>query len=77
MVRENLKPGELELYVGYGQKDEFNVAAQVESFLHVAKQRGIEVTVDRDPQGGHDVATGLRLLPHMAEWVSKRVPKAE
>ena len=77
MVRENLKPGEMELYVGYGAKDEFNVAAQVQSFAYVAKQRGIELTVDRDPTGGHDVGTGLRLLPHMAEWVSKRVPRTE
>jgi pimeloyl-ACP methyl ester carboxylesterase len=74
MVQHDLKPGELELYVGYGARDEFNVAAQVESFLHCAHQRGIEVTVDRDPEGRHDLSSGLRLLPGALRWAAGRVP---
>jgi S-formylglutathione hydrolase FrmB len=77
MEREGLRPGELEIYIGYGARDEFNVAAHVESFMYAARRRGIEITVDRDPQGRHDLSTGLRLLPRMAEWASKRVPRGE
>ncbi len=71
MIASSLRPGELDLYAGYGEKDEFNVGAQVESFLSCAHQRGIEVTVDRDPIGGHDLATGLRLFPHVLPWAAE------
>jgi oxygen-independent coproporphyrinogen-3 oxidase len=40
-----IKPGDLELFVAYGGKDQFNLDAQVESFLYVAKCRGIGVAV--------------------------------
>ncbi|MBY0230123.1 MAG: esterase family protein [Gemmataceae bacterium] len=75
VMRGELAPGELDLYVGWGAKDEFNVAAQCESFLHEARRRGIEVAAEVDPKGRHDVATGLRLLPGMARWASGRVAK--
>jgi S-formylglutathione hydrolase FrmB len=75
LLRHDLKPGELNLYVGYGAKDEFNVAAQVESFLYIARQRGIEVTVECDPRGGHNLATGMRLLPGAMRWVAGQVPR--
>jgi pimeloyl-ACP methyl ester carboxylesterase len=74
MERTDLRPGELDLYVGYAGKDEFNVAAQVESFLYCARERGIEVSVGYDPNGRHDLATGLRLLPGAMGWASQRVP---
>src|SRR5262249_30053586 len=35
--RLGLHEGELEMYVAYGGKDQFNVDAQVESFLYVAR----------------------------------------
>lgn len=72
----DLKPGELDIYVAYGCKDEFNVAAQVESFLFFARQRGIDVTVEVDPNGKHNLATGLRLLPGALQWAAQRVPGA-
>ncbi|HYV38575.1 MAG TPA: alpha/beta hydrolase-fold protein, partial [Gemmataceae bacterium] len=55
LVSHDLKPGELEMYVCYGKKDEFNLAAQIESFLHVAKQRGLAVGVGVAPEGRHDL----------------------
>lgn len=74
MERLDLRPGELDLYVAYGAKDEFNVAAQVEGFLYFAARRGVEVTVERDPFGRHDLSTGLRMLPGAIEWAARRVP---
>jgi pimeloyl-ACP methyl ester carboxylesterase len=74
MERTDLRPGELDLYVAYGAKDEFNVAAQCESFLADARRRGLDVAVAVDPEGKHDLATGLRLLPGALAWVATRVP---
>src|SRR5262249_1143923 len=71
----DLRPGELDLYVAYGGKDEFNVAAQVESFLYCAEQRGIDVMVDYDPCGTHSLATGLRQRPRALRWAGQRVPR--
>jgi S-formylglutathione hydrolase FrmB len=74
MERTNLQPGEMNLYVAYGGMDEFNIAAQVESFLHVARQRGIEVGVNYDPNGRHDLSTGRRLMPGALRWAADHVP---
>jgi S-formylglutathione hydrolase FrmB len=73
MAMHNLQPGDLDLYVAYGGHDEFNIAAQVESFLFAAKLRGVEVTVDFDPKGRHDFSTGERMMPRALEWVAPRV----
>jgi S-formylglutathione hydrolase FrmB len=73
MEQYDLKPGELHLYAAYGGKDEFNIPAQVESFLYRAKERGVEVGVDFDPHGRHDVESGRRLLPAGLRWVAPLV----
>jgi S-formylglutathione hydrolase FrmB len=73
MVRENIQPGELEMFVAYGGKDQFNIDAQVESFLYVARQRGLQITVAYDPNGKHDFETALRLFPSLAKWLAPRV----
>lgn len=71
----DVKPGELELFIGYGGRDEFNIDAQVESFLYFASKRGIDVHAIKDPKGRHDTATGLRMLPDLSAWLSERVKK--
>ena len=68
-----LQPGELQLFIGYGGQDEFNIDAQVEGFLYVAQQRGIEVTVAYDPKGRHNVQTALKLLPAALDWLRPRL----
>jgi S-formylglutathione hydrolase FrmB len=69
----DIRPGFAEFYVAYGGKDEFNIDAQVESFLYRARQRGIEVGVDFDPKGHHSPGTALRMLPAMIEWLRPRL----
>jgi S-formylglutathione hydrolase FrmB len=69
----DVRPGQLEMYVGYGGKDEFNIDAQVESFLYVAHKRGLCVHVNYIPRGRHDVATAMRLLPGTLEWLAPRL----
>jgi S-formylglutathione hydrolase FrmB len=70
---QQLKPGELEMLVAYGVKDEFNIDAQVESFLQRSKERGLAVEVLYDPRGRHDVATALRFVPGVVEWLAPRL----
>jgi hypothetical protein len=57
------------MFIGYAGRDEFNIDAQVESFLHVARQRGLEIKVAFDPRGHHTVATGFRLFPEFVRWL--------
>jgi S-formylglutathione hydrolase FrmB len=73
MDEYDLKPGELDLYVAYGGKDEFNIQAQVESFLFRAKERGITVGVTYDPNGRHDAASARRWFPDVLRWIAPLV----
>jgi hypothetical protein len=69
----DVKPGELEMYVAYAGRDEFNLAAQVESFLYVARHRGLEVGVGYDPEGHHNARTAFALLPGLIDWLRPRL----
>jgi S-formylglutathione hydrolase FrmB len=71
--RCRLRNGELQMFVGYGAKDEFNIDAQVESFLYLCKHRGIGLHVACDPQGRHDSATAMRLAPALLGWLGQRL----
>jgi S-formylglutathione hydrolase FrmB len=71
--RLDLQDGVLDMYVAYGGKDEFNLDAQVESFLFHAKERGLGITVAYDPQGRHNVATAKKFFPGMVEWLAPRL----
>jgi S-formylglutathione hydrolase FrmB len=68
--RLGLREGELQMYVGYGGKDEFNIDAQVESFLYLTKCRGITVGVGYLRRGRHNVRTAVRLFPGIVEWLA-------
>ena len=57
------------MYVAYGGRDQFNIDAQVESFLYLAQQRGLTVGVGYDPRGKHDEASALRLMPGLFDWL--------
>jgi pimeloyl-ACP methyl ester carboxylesterase len=69
----NIRPGEFEMFVGYGGRDEFNVTAQVESFLYLAEGRGLTFTVVYVPDGRHNVATGKRMIPYLIPWLAHRM----
>jgi pimeloyl-ACP methyl ester carboxylesterase len=73
MVRYDLQPGELEMYVAYGGRDQLNIDAQVESFLYLARARGLEVGVGYEPWGGHLQPTVNKLLPGIIEWLAPRI----
>jgi S-formylglutathione hydrolase FrmB len=67
--RCDIRPGEFDMFIGYGGRDEFNIDAQVESFLHVARHRGLAVEVVYDPNGHHVPSTALRMFPAFANWL--------
>jgi S-formylglutathione hydrolase FrmB len=71
--RYGLHEGELEMYVAYGAQDEFNIDAQVESFLYLAKCRGLTVGVGYEPHGHHDMHTARRLAPGIVDWLAPRL----
>jgi S-formylglutathione hydrolase FrmB len=71
--REPIYNGELAMYIAYGLHDQFNIDAQVQSFLAVAQRNGVEVTVHCDPHGGHDLRTAFRLMPGTMDWIGMQL----
>lgn len=69
LLRENIQNREVAMFIAYGKKDQFNLDAQVESFLSVARSRGIDVTVRCAPRGRHDARTALHFLPSVVDWI--------
>jgi len=69
----DIKPGRYEMYIGYGTADDFNVNAQSEHFLDVARRRGIYPHVAVVPGGRHRVETVRTLFPDMCQWLLPRV----
>jgi len=69
----DVRPGDLQMYVAYAGKDQFNIGAQVESFLYVARQRGLCVTVGYEPRGRHDASTAKLLAPGIMDWLGPRL----
>ena len=68
-----VKPGEFNLFIGYGRRDEFNIDAAVESFLDEAKRREVNVDTLVLPEGRHNMATAVAMLPSVNEWLVKHV----
>jgi hypothetical protein len=70
---DNVMPGQLEMYVAYGGKDQFNIGAHVESFVYVAHQRGLEVSIGYLPDGKHNKRTAEKLIPGIISWLAPRL----
>lgn len=71
--RLNITDGLIDMYIAYGGQDEFNLDAQVESFLYRAKQRGLTIAVDYDPMGTHSPTTARNFFPSMIRWLAPRL----
>jgi hypothetical protein len=69
----DVKPGEVEMYIAYAGKDQFNIQTQVESFLHVAHDRGLKVDVGYKPDGRHGPLTAKELLPGIFSWLKEHL----
>jgi pimeloyl-ACP methyl ester carboxylesterase len=71
--RYNVQGGDLAMFIGYGSKDQFNIDAQVESFLYIARQRGIPITVSYVPRGKHDYKTAFKIVPDLFNWLNDQM----
>jgi S-formylglutathione hydrolase FrmB len=71
--RLHLQEGELAMFVGYARRDQFNIDAQVESFLYRARERGLTVETVYDPRGRHDVRTAIKMLPDAVDWLARQL----
>lgn len=65
-----VRDGELAMFVGYGSRDQFNIDAQVESFVYRCKQLGLTITSFCVPGGQHDRETAYKIMPHAIDWLS-------
>jgi S-formylglutathione hydrolase FrmB len=70
---QDVREGQLAMYIAYVGKDEFNITAQVDSFLYRARQRGLSICVDFDPIGHHSVAMADKLLPGILQWLGAQM----
>jgi hypothetical protein len=59
------------MYIAYGGRDQFNIDAQVESFLYCAHAKGLTVEVGYEPRGRHDRRTAVKLLPGVLDWLNR------
>jgi Putative esterase len=73
VLSTGLRNGELSMFVGYGGRDEFNIDAQVDSFLYYCKFRGLGIAVAFEPDGRHDGVTALKMLPALIRWLGPQL----
>jgi S-formylglutathione hydrolase FrmB len=69
----NVQPGELAMFIGYGGKDQFNIDAQVESFLYTADARGLPIAVSYVPHGKHNYRTAFKIVPDLFDWLGEQL----
>ncbi len=69
-----LQNGELEMWLANIGKDNMHADAQIESFLYVARQLGLCITVDYRPDWrSHTVQTGIKFIPSLCTWLAPRL----
>lgn len=73
----DVQPGELSMLVAYGGHDQFNIDAQVESFVYHARRRGLHVTVLRAPHGRHNLRLSERFFPQIVDWLAPQIAPAQ
>lgn len=77
LFSHSLQNGELQIYLRYAGKDNFNFDAQVESFVHFARQRGIELTSIRDEKERHTSEYCTQAQIKAFAWIGGRLPSDE
>mgnify|MGYP002784761728 CR=1 FL=1 len=73
VINTKLRNGELAMFVGYAGRDEFNIDAQVESFLYYCKFKGLGVAVAFEPDGRHDKHTASKMMPAALDWLGNQI----
>ena len=73
MFSRDLKPGELQIFIRYAGRDNFNFDAQIESFIWLATQRGIEISAFRDPKARHTTEYCTEAQKRAYDWLAPRL----
>jgi S-formylglutathione hydrolase FrmB len=68
-----IRPDEFNMFIGYGKKDEFNLDAQVESFLAKVQPMGFRPTVYVAPNGRHNIQTAATFFPGFGRWLTEHI----
>lgn len=68
----NVQPGEFEMFIAYGGRDQFNGDAENESFRYFAAGRGIDMTVEINPNGRHSRKTAWSFFDVLCQWLAVR-----
>jgi S-formylglutathione hydrolase FrmB len=71
--RFHIQPGQFDMFVTIAGKDNFNLDAQAESFVYLARHRGLQVDTYYEPKGTHNVATAQRMIPAIIQWLNDRM----
>lgn len=69
----DVRPGEFNMFIGYGTRDEFNVGATTQSFMEHCARRGIRPDVFVVPDGRHNFATGKALFEPLVTWTRDKL----
>lgn len=72
-MKTGLCNNDLSMFIGYAGRDQFNIDAQVESFLYYAKCRNISVAVAFEPDGHHDMHTSMKFVPAVLRWLGPQL----
>lgn len=73
LERLDVQPGQFDMFVAYGGKDEYHINEQVESFLHHARSRGLSIWTRYNPDGHHRWDYVNECLPELLEAVGSRL----
>ena len=73
LTSTNLQPGELQIYVNYGAKDNYNFDAQALSFVWLAGLRGVAVEVTEVPRGRHNLPYFESQEPVAFRWLTQHL----
>ena len=68
----DIRPGEFNMFIGYGTKDEFNIDALAQSFVERSGRRGIRPDVFVVPGGKHDFETAALCSSHWSPGPARR-----
>ncbi|MSR32602.1 MAG: hypothetical protein EXR99_13970 [Gemmataceae bacterium] len=66
-----IKEGDLNFFLGYSGKDQFNLDAQCQSFLKKTQEKGIHVQVVTNPRGRHNHLSMMGYFPSLLEWLGR------
>ena len=73
LTRLHVRPGEFDMFIGFGKKDEFNIDAEIESFIAECARLGLFPTTILLPEGRHSVKTATALIPALNQWLLARL----